>query len=163
MQQATKSLPRAPSLKASQCIAIFGPSGSGKTVLLQALLAVAPPEQTYLAYDLNCEYGAYCKWRADSWEQLVEHQTLYLATPARLQILPRDDPENEIAGLAEFLCTLRRTTLVLDEADVYINPAKRLTFPKLRRVLQTGRHRACGVWGCGRRPADVDRLWTAIM
>jgi energy-coupling factor transporter ATP-binding protein EcfA2 len=149
-------------ISAGECLAIFGRRGSGKSTLLRSLLGAVPPGQSVILYDILGELGDLARVRVDGARELVARwKDIFSIAGARVQVVPGEDEEEELVQVARLCGTLRCTTLVLEEADVYLASDRRAILEPVRRLVKLGRHQGSAIWCVGRRPADIDRLVTS--
>jgi hypothetical protein len=148
----------------NRCLYLNGRSGSGKTLLLRALLEAAPAAQTLIVFDVQAEYGDLCHYSVRSVRELTARALEIFGAPGRrVQLLP--DPaareDEELTALCRLLETLRCTTLVLDDADIYLQEKRTVAYEPLLRVVRVGRHHGTAIWAAGHRPADIPKSFLA--
>jgi len=143
-------------LSGGQCLCVFGSGLSGKTYLLRASIRAAHPAQSFLVYDFGQHYGPVCDRSVEGVRELAAALPWLLSAPARIQVLSGgDDPAAEVVALCRLAATLRRTTVVVDEADVVLENCWSEQLKPIRPLISTGRHKGSGLWVGAKRPADV--------
>lgn len=129
---------------------IVGKTGTGKTVLTKQIIEEC---QRILILDPMGEYGGTVFFDFDGVAEF------FLNEPETFRCVLRPSEEED----AEFLFRLARTignlTLVVDEAEIYINPQ---SMPdSFRWLVQFGRHRGISLVCIGRRAPELNIYFRA--
>lgn len=143
----------------SECLCVLGPRGCGKTTVLRHLVAAAPRTQGVILFDVQGEYGDLCSVQVDGAVELAEKWREILVPGARVQFLPgKGEPaSDELIKLARIVRTLRRYTLVLEEADSYLSVHRDKELAPVQEIINLGRHTATSILAVGRRAPNIDK------
>lgn len=124
---------------------VLGKTGTGKTVFTKSLIQNS---KRLLILDPMGEYGGTVFFDFDSLATYFENP------PDEFVAVLRPSEEEDAEFLFRLARTIGRLTLVVDEAEIYINPQ---SMPdSFRWLIQFGRHREISLVAVGRRAPELN-------
>jgi hypothetical protein len=128
-----------------QVVMVLGKTGTGKSVLTKSLIENC---RRVLILDPMGEYGGTVFFEFNSLANFFESE------PKVFRCVLRPSEEEDAEFLFRIARTIGNLTLVVDEAEIYINPQ---SMPdSFRWLIQFGRHRGVSLVCVGRRAPELN-------
>jgi hypothetical protein len=133
---------------------ILGQTGSGKTTLAKKLTETEP--RLLILDHTNLEYrnGIILKSLSDLTDYTKKMQ------PEKFRLILRFSDDDEVAAALEYAWELGDLTVLAEEVDTICSPYQ--IDEALEKMVKYGRHRNIQLVAVSRRPAEVNRLLSAM-